>query len=342
VTSRRTLLPHVDRAIFATSFVDTLRTAGLPVSIHSGERFADAIGAVNPVRRTEMYWVTRVCLLHDIRYLETFDRVFDVVFEGGALPTGRNARTSNKHQQPNFPSAKQHREAARNQLGEVGGGVPWSQAPSASPEETLAEDDSEIVLPELLPAALAEIADQPFDLLSDEELAAIGAWLERAKIHWPRRAVRRHRRACKPGQLDRRRTLAAARRTAGEPIQLEWSAQTRRTRRVVMVADVSGSMQTFVRPYLHVMRALATHVDAETFAFSTTITRITPALRRTNPLEAVEAASHLVDDRFSGTKIASSLRTLMAHSSWSTMVRGSTVLVASDGWGHLDQSAGGR
>jgi uncharacterized protein with von Willebrand factor type A (vWA) domain len=99
-----------------------------------------------------------------------------------------------------------------------------------------------------------------------------------------------------------------------------------------MLADVSGSMQTFVRPYMHVLRALTTHVDAEAFAFSTTITRITPALRRSDPVDAVAAASELVDDRFSGTKIATSLQTLMSHSSWSTLLRGSVVLIASDGW----------
>jgi uncharacterized protein with von Willebrand factor type A (vWA) domain len=115
-------------------------------------------------------------------------------------------------------------------------------------------------------------------------------------------------------------------------MELHWTKHRRRTRRIVMLADVSGSMQTFVRPYLHVLRALTTHTDAEAFAFATTITRITPALRRSDPVAAVEAASELVEDRFSGTRIASSLQTLVSHSSWSTLVRGSIVLIASDGW----------
>jgi len=99
-----------------------------------------------------------------------------------------------------------------------------------------------------------------------------------------------------------------------------------------MLADVSGSMQTFVRPYLHVLRALATRVDAEAFVFSTTITRITPALRRADPLQAIDAVTDLVDDRFSGTKIASSLQTVLSHKTWSATLRGSVVLIASDGW----------
>ena len=118
--------------------------------------------------------------MHDARDLDTFDRVFDIVFEGGALPTGRNARKSNKHQEPSFPSAEQRRREVRNQAVQTMGGVPWSMAPSASPDDDTPspEDDNDMALPELLPAELAEIADQPFDLLSDDELAAIGTWLE--------------------------------------------------------------------------------------------------------------------------------------------------------------------
>jgi uncharacterized protein with von Willebrand factor type A (vWA) domain len=329
---RASLLPDIDRAIFAAAFVDSLRKAELPVSIHSGERYAAALAATNPTRRTQLYWVSRVCLVHDARHLDTFDRVFELVFEGGALPTGRNARKSNKHQEPAFPAAEQHRRTARNQQADAGGGVPWSQAPSASPEHDEPAGDNEMVLPELLPAELAEIADQPFDVLSEDELTTIGEWLEQAVIAWPRKPVRRLKRSNGPGRLDRRRTLSAARRTGGDPVQLMWNDHRRRTRRVVMLADVSGSMQTFVRPYMHVLRALATHVDAEAFAFSTTITRITPALRRSDPVDAVAAASELVDDRFSGTKIATSLQTLMSHPSWSTLMRGSVVLIASDGW----------
>jgi len=326
------LLPGIDRAIFATAFVDSLRKAKLPVSIHSGERYAAALAATQPRRRTELYWVSRVSLVQDVRHLDTFDRVFDVVFEGGALPVGRDARKSGKHQPPAMASEAHYRLAARNQGAEASGGVPWTSAPSASPDDDGGTDADDVVLPELMPATIAELADEPFDTLSDDELTEIGAWLEQVRADWPRKPVRRRQASRSTRQLDQRRTLAAARRTAGEPINLHWTDNRRRTRRIVMLADVSGSMQTFVRPYLHVLRALTTHTDAEAFAFATTITRITPALRRTDPIDAVAAASDLVEDRFSGTRIASSLQTLMSHSSWSTLLRGSIVLVASDGW----------
>lgn len=327
------LLDGIDRAIFSASFVARLRSAGLPVSIHSAERLARALDAVNPTARTELYWLCRVSLVHDVRSLELFDRVFDVVFEGGALDVGRNARKANKHQPPKMASEQQVKMAARNNVADGTGGVPWSSAPSAAPDDVRTpDDDDDIVLPELLPSALGNIADTPFDQLSDVELAEIGAWLEEAVISWPERPVRRTRVSRNGSQLDRRSTLARARRTGGDPIELVWRNQIRRPRKVLMLADVSGSMQTFVRPYMHVMRALSTHVGAETFAFSTTLSRVTPALRHQDPQEAIEAASELVDDRFSGTKIATSVKTLISHPTWSTNVRGAVVLIASDGW----------
>lgn len=327
------LLDGVDRAVFSAAFVDRLRRAGLQVSIHSAERLAAALDAVRPTARTELYWLCRVSLVHDRHSLELFDRVFDVVFEGGALEVGRNARKANRHQPPATASDAQVRLAARNQVADGAGGVPWSSAPSAAPDDAASPEESDdIVLPELLPAALASVADTPFDQLSDVELAEIGAWLESAIIAWPKRRVRRTRPNRHGARLDRRRTLAAARRTGGDPVELVWRRQLHRPRKVLMLADVSGSMQTFVRPYMHVMRALATHVDAETLAFSTTLARLTPALRRQDPQLAIEEASELVDDRFSGTRIATSLSTLMAHPTWSNNVRGAVVLIASDGW----------
>ncbi len=326
------LLDGIDRAIFSAAFVDRLRRAGLPVSIHSAERLAHAFDAVQPTALTELYWLCRVSLVHDVRSLELFDRVFDVVFEGGALDVGRNARKANKHQPPAMASEAQVKVAARNQVADGSGGVPWTSAPSAAPDDAQADDDNNIALPELLPSELAHLADTPFDQLSDVELTQIGAWLEDAVISWPTRPARRTRRARRGASLDRRATLAAARRTGGDPIDLVWRSKIRRPRKVVMLADVSGSMQTFVRPYMHVMRALTRHVDAETMAFSTSLTRLTPALRHQDVQEAIGAASELVDDRFSGTKIATSICTLMANPTWSTSVRGAVVLIASDGW----------
>lgn len=310
--------------------VSALRRAGVPVSLQGSQRLAAALRASKPIARTDLYWVARISLVNDVRHIEAFDQLFDVVFEGGALPTGRDARKSNQPSPPT-PGDEHHKLFGKATSPTAVGGVPWTTNPSVADDEHQIDSDSELELPELLPASLAAIADQPFDELLDADLLRIGRWLEEALVAWPTRRARRNRPA-KHGPVDLRRTLVAARRTGGDPLRLSRRAPVRRPRRVVMLADVSGSMQSFVRPYLHVMRALASSADAEVYAFATRLTRITNALAHSDPSEAIARASEIVDDRFSGTRIATSLGELQKHPTWSNSVRGAVVLVASDGW----------
>lgn len=311
--------------------IAALRQAGVPVALQGVERFAAAIDVLRPTARTDLYWMTRIAVLPDITHLETFDRLFDVVFEGGSIPVGRDARKSQREQPP--ADGDTHHKLKRNAAApEAVGGIQWTTRPSIADEDAPPSDDDAIELPELLPAALSDVADQPFDQLHDGDLRRIGQWLEEVIVSWPLRRARRCRPHPRRGAVDTRRTLAAARRTGGDPVRLIRKAPIQRPRRVVMLADVSGSMQTFVRPYLHVMRALASSADAEVYAFATNLTRITPALSKRDPGDAVEAASALVDDRFSGTRIATSLQQLLTHPMWATSIRGAVVLIASDGW----------
>jgi len=330
--SRASLLRGVDRAAFGAALTAALRRAGVRCGPHSTTRLVAALEAGQPTQRSELYWVCRITLVSDSRDLDTFDRVFEVVFEGGALPTGRDARKSNKNPPPPNPDDSHHGLAKRTEAPGATGGVPWTTTPSVGDDDDHVAEDSEIALPELIPAELSAIADEPFSSLSDADLARIGAWLESILVRWPTRPARRAERSAHGRVIDARTTLRAAVRTGGTPMHLHRRRLRQRPRRVVMVADVSGSMQSFVRPYLHVMRALTVHAEAEVFAFSTRLTRITPALAYNDPHAAIERAAELVDDRFSGTRIASSLGQLLAHPTWSTRVRGATVLIASDGW----------
>ena len=81
---------------------------------------------------------------------------------------------------------------------------------------------------------------------------------------------------------------------------------------ITLVTDVSQSMQSHSTAYLHLMRAFARTRRAETFAFSTALTRLTPALVHRSAEEAVALAEERVVDRFGGTHLAASLRELLA------------------------------
>jgi uncharacterized protein with von Willebrand factor type A (vWA) domain len=105
-----------------------------------------------------------------------------------------------------------------------------------------------------------------------------------------------------------------------------------------MLADISGSMESYTTIYLHLMRALVASTanhdgpPAEVFTFATTLRRATTQLRRRDPAEAIEALADDVVDRFGGTRIAASVGELIGSPRWSHAVRGATVIIASDGW----------
>jgi uncharacterized protein with von Willebrand factor type A (vWA) domain len=187
------------------------------------------------------------------------------------------------------------------------------------------------VLPELLPSAVARVADIPLDELDPDELRLLGRWLEESAYLWPTRRSRRTRVRTSGGRVALRATIAASRRTGWEPLLLQRHHAVQRPLTITLVTDVSQSMQSHATAYLHLMRAFARTRRAETFAFSTALTRLTPALVHRSAEEAVALAEERVVDRFGGTHLASSLRELLL-SRHGNAVRGGVLVIASDGW----------
>lgn len=332
-TGASTLFPSVDRALFAAALTERLRAAGLSPALSATERFTEALAIADPRTQGELYWVARVCLVDDVDQLPAFDRVMAAVLGSvvpGLDPVSRREGLPSPPVRDGDAHARVRGERARL---EGGGGVPWAtRPPAAGDDDADGDDDPSTSLPELRPSDRERLADVPFDELDPDDLARIGAAIEDAARRWPTRRARRLRRAQHGRTIDPRRTIRQSLRTAGEPIHLARVAHVHRPRRVVMLADVSGSMQTYVRAYLHLLRGLGRGVDAETFAFATRLTRITPALRHRDPRRAVELATAEVTDRYAGTRIASCLRELLRHPTWSATVRGAVVIIASDGW----------
>jgi uncharacterized protein with von Willebrand factor type A (vWA) domain len=218
---------------------------------------------------------------------------------------------------------------ARNAPDDGGTGLPWLTLP---PVVGAADDsDKDALVPQLLPSELVALADRPFEELSAVEMDQLGCWLEAALRQWPTRRSRRfvvhkvgHRIALRP-------TVARSRRTGWEPIELVRVRPVDKPRRVVMICDVSQSMQAQATAYLHLMRAVANVSDAEVFAFATTLTRLTTVLTHRSAEVAIEQATEKVTDRFGGTRIASNLQLLLG-SYHGGAVRGAVVIIGSDGW----------
>ena len=325
------LFRSVDIAVFATSLANRLRVNGVGVGMASIERFSEAFFRCQPTDKSSLYWVAKTCLVHDRRDLDAFDSVFAEVFDDQSLAVSRGLNS------PQLATVRSSgtvamRSAPDNGLSLAGGRNVSVQEPEILDNQSVVEDSADSVLPELLPSAIAKMADTPFDQLNAEDLTILGTWLEQVLVDYPQRLSRRLQASAKGRRVDLRATLLAARATAGEPMRLYRREPRLKPRGLVVVADVSGSMESFTRIYLHLMRSLVIGGNAEVFTFATSLRRVTVALRDKDPAAAIDRMTDEVQDRFSGTRIAGSLKQLLSSPVWSNTVRGSVVLIASDGW----------
>jgi uncharacterized protein with von Willebrand factor type A (vWA) domain len=315
----------VDRAAFAVSFAAKLRGAGLPAGLTETGDLIGALEACTLDTPEAVYWALRVATVRRQADLATFDRVFAAIFtDAPQLPLNRGTEPPG-----NRPDDAHVPVKAGTERSAGGGGLPWATRPTPVAESSSPAGGPTVPL--LRPSALAVLAERPFEELDAAQIEQLGAALRDQIGRWPARRTRRHEASKAGRRVALRATVAVSRRTAWEALEIVRQRPVRRPRRVVLLCDVSASMQAQAAAYLHLMRAFTTVADAEAFAFATGLTRLTPALRRTSPRQAVIQATEAVTDRFGGTRIAANLTALLDSHHGNT-VRGAIVIVASDGW----------
>jgi uncharacterized protein with von Willebrand factor type A (vWA) domain len=302
-----------DRAAFAVALAGRLRAAGVPVGLTAVEDFVRALAVSPPSTVRQLYWLARVTLVRRRSELALFDAVFTATVVDAPRPLQRSFAGLNRGAGSGEPVD--------------GGGVPWITLPSSATLSAGAPPESPVA--ERLPSGLEGLVDTPFEELNPADMALLGSWLESALATWPTRRSRRTAVDRSGPRVALRPTVARARGTGFEPIHLVRVRPTRKPRRIVMLCDVSQSMQAQALAYFHLMRALAPR--GEVFAFATTLTRLTAVLDHRSPRIAIEQATAAVVDRFGGTRIASNIRTLLS-SRHSNAVRGAIVVIGSDGW----------
>jgi uncharacterized protein with von Willebrand factor type A (vWA) domain len=320
------LLRGADRAAFAVAFAGRLRSAGVGTGLTEVDDFVRALGVSPPESRTSLYWTARIALLRRHEDLAAFDRVFSGLFDDAPpLPLTRAAERAARRDELNLPVRGGGEQPAGTS------GLPWVTLPAVTSVDETTAEDGRIRLPELRAGALAVLAERPFEELDAGQTALLGEALQQALTRWPTRRSRRHAADPSGRRVALRPTIARARRTGWEAMSVVRERPIRKPRRVVMLCDVSESMRAQAAAYLHLMRALTTICEAEVFAFATTLTRLTPALRQSTAREAIEQATAAVGDRFGGTRIASNLTALL-DSHHGNALRGAIAIVASDGW----------
>jgi hypothetical protein len=316
-----------DLATVAARFGRLLRSADVPATPERSARFAAAVGLAKPQTVDELYWLARVTLVDRQDQLEAFDRVFAGVFRGWTDVADQRGDPESPALPPQVKPRAQ--PGARQAVGR-----PSARAPTTPPGSAADEDARPGVL---MTASVEErLRHKDFAEYTPEELATLRRLIAELRIVAPRQRSRRTAGAATGARLDVRRTLRHSHRTGGDPVRRQYRRRQQRHRRIVLIADVSGSMEAYSRVYLQLLQGAVRGAGAEAFVMATRLTRLSRALARGRPDEAVANAAAAAPDWSGGTRIGASLKTFVDTHGRRGMARGSVVVIVSDGWERAD------
>jgi uncharacterized protein with von Willebrand factor type A (vWA) domain len=343
-----TELGAVDLADVVAAFGQLLHAVGVPVTPERSGRFARALALARPHSVDEVYWAGRVTLLSRHDEVDAYDRVFGQVFRGRAdVADWRGQAPSDLAAPPGSSPPATHPAPGADTRSALDGAPdparpPGVRAPSEPPTDAVGPPAGEAT--DLLAAASADERLRHTDLadLTPDELATLRRLM--AELPWatPRRSTRRAVRHPRGRQVDLRATLRRARSTGGDPAQRAYRHPTDRPRRLVLLADVSGSMEPYARAYLHLLHGAVRAARAEAFVFATRLTRLTRALASSDPDLALRRAILAAPDWSGGTRIGAALASFLDDFGRRGMARGAVVVIVSDGWDTGDPAVVGE
>jgi uncharacterized protein with von Willebrand factor type A (vWA) domain len=299
------------------TFGRVLREAGLEIG---PGRVTDALRALDTVdlaRRDDVYFSLRQTLVSRHDELAVFDRAFEAWFLRAPVPAP--------------PRVREPEPVLR---------VVEAVAPRPGAEGA-DEQDGE---PVLLGASLHEVLrDKDFADLTDDELRRLRELMGRIARTRPTRRSRRRTRDPRGERLDVRAMIRRSLRTGGDPVDRPLRARKTVPRKLVVLCDVSGSMDSYARALLLFLHAtVGGGSDVEAFAFGTRLSRLTPDLATRDPEAALARCTEAVVDWGSGTRIGASLREFNEVYGRRSLSRGAIVVIVSDGWEREDPALVGR
>jgi uncharacterized protein len=320
----------IDLPAFASAFGRAVHNAGVPVTPERSARFARALSLAPPSARRELYWTARTVFVSGRDQIATFDRVFAAIFEGMADPIARGDQNAPPLRDVELTPRPPARETAA--LAPPDGAIAPSGSESRLSSDRDAGDERELELPVGAASEHERLAERDFAELEQNELRALAELMRELALAPPPRRVRRSRRDAHGSRLDVRATLRASYRTGGDPSRRIFRRRIERRRRLVLLCDISGSMEPYTRAFLTLLHAGVGGANAEAFAFATRLTRLTSALRGRQPDLAIERAAAAARDWSSGTRIGEALRHFNDEHGRRGMARGAVVVILSDGW----------
>jgi uncharacterized protein len=314
-----------DLAELAARFGAALRQAGLPVGPGRSERFATAVTLVQPETKRDLFNCALATLVSSKDQANMLRAVFTEVFgtldEPGQPHDASPAAPGPAGSPP--PAELAHGPATARMHTEILRAVDKDGDESAAGEE---------ISQPYLGSAIERLSGTDFAELSAAELAELAAAMREMTLAVPARRSRRRNRRPGGRRTDVRSTLRQARRTGGHAFRLIGEVPAMRPRRLVVLCDISGSMEPYARAMIQLLYCAAGGANAEVFTFATRLTRLTKALARTTPALAIARAAQAAPDWNGGTRLGAALKEFNDRYGRRGMARGAVVLIISDGW----------
>lgn len=305
------LLGHLMR------FGRLLRLMGVTVSLNQLLELARGLEHVAIIHKGDFYAAARAMLIVRHEEYELFDQAFRLYWRSPEPFAIDETKRKNEppRQMPRLPGFLTPMVAAKEEEEER-----EEDVPSYSATEVLREKD--------------------FAKMTWEEVQAAKVALTKMAWKVSERRTRRSKLATAGRKMDLRRVTRDNLRYGGEPVVLRWRERKTKPRPIVLLCDISGSMERYSRMLVHFMHAFSHDMhDVETFVFGTRLTRITHHLRFKDVDVALDEVSTAVEDWSGGTKIGEAIKTFNYKWARRVLGRGAVVIVISDGLdrGNVDE-----
>jgi len=296
-------------------FIRALRQAGLPIGLDQALAFAQALEWIDLGARDQVYHTARSLLVSRYEHL----RLFDAIFNRFWRPLGESER----RQRQKMPRAPRHKP--RDQ--------PFSIVTYMAAKAGLSEPEVDVSDKSGTASMVEVLQRKEFSQMTPEELERIKRLIHQMRWRISLRETRRRRRHRRGDLLHMRAVVRDAARHNGRLTRLLWQRRKVKQRPLVIIADISGSMEKYARLLLQFLYSVAHSLpQVECFVFGTRLTRITSQLKLRNIDQAIDQASREVVDWAGGTRIGESLRVFNRHWSRRVLGRGAVALLISDGW----------
>jgi uncharacterized protein with von Willebrand factor type A (vWA) domain len=306
-------------------FARILRATGLPIGPGRVIEAVRAVEAVGLTNKSDFYWTLHAVLVNRHDQRELFDQAFRLFW--------RNPQLAERMMAMLLPQARQDAAQSRPEMSRRLAEALQAGAPPRPVEESEERIDAAMTVSD---REILQTKD--FEQMSASEIAAAKRMLARLRLPIGEYPTRRFAPHVAGTQADLRATLRATARSGGDVIALRFRQRRLRPPPLVVLCDISGSMERYSRMFLHFLHAIANDRDrVQTFLFGTRLTNITRQLRDKDIDRALAKVAAAVQDWSGGTRIGSCLADFNRHWARRVLAQNAVVLFISDG---LDRDAG--